>query len=242
MLPARTCRARGQSDETRPMNQLRVVFDLDDTLYPERAFAVSAFQAAGAWAASALGVDGLQADMERLLDEGHLGQLFTLVLEQRGLDQQHSAQLIEVYRHHAPERLAVYDDVQPILERYGAVGPLGLITDGTVGVQQAKVRALGIEDRFNHIIYTHGLGGRDFAKPHPAAFAAMEQKIGVPGARFVYVGDNPSKDFVSPNRMGWTTVQIIRPQRIHATAVAVAGGQPQHTITSLHELPALLEP
>ena len=222
------------------MNNLRVVFDLDDTLYAERAFAVSAFQAAGAWAASALGVDGLHIDMERLLDQGHLGQLFKLVLDQRGIDQQHAAELIEVYRSHAPESLDLYDDVPPILERFSALGPLGLITDGTVGVQQAKVRALGIEDRFKHIIYTHGLGGRDYAKPHPAAFEAMQREIGVPAARFVYVGDNPSKDFVSPNRMGWTTVQITRPQRIHATAVAVEGGQPHYMITSLDELPAIL--
>ena len=150
------------------MNEPRVVFDLDDTLYAERAFAVSAFQAAGAWAASALGVDGLHVDMERLLDQGHLGQLFKLVLDQRGIDQQHAAQLIDVYRSHAPERLALYDDVLPILERFRALGPIGLITDGTVGVQQAKVRALGIEDQFQHIIYTHGLGGREYAKPHPA--------------------------------------------------------------------------
>ncbi len=222
------------------MNQLRLVFDLDDTLYPERAFAVSAFKAAGAWAATALGVDGLDADMERLLDAGHLGQLFTLVLEQRGLDQLHSAQLIEAYRTHAPARLALYDDVHPILERYRAFGPLGLITDGTVSVQQAKVRALGIEERFKHIIYTHALGGRDYAKPHPAAFEAMQQEIGVPGAHFVYVGDNPAKDFVTPNRMGWTTVQISRPQRIHTTAKAVEGGHAKHAIRSMDELPAIL--
>ena len=32
------------------MSHLVLVFDLDDTLYPERQFALSGFQAAGRWA------------------------------------------------------------------------------------------------------------------------------------------------------------------------------------------------
>ncbi len=223
------------------MSRLRVVFDLDDTLYPERSFAISAFDAAAKWAKATHGIDGLAADMTRLLDEGHLGHLFPLVLEQRGLDRAHAAGLIDAYRRHEPKQLAVYDDVVPVLQQYSAVGPLGLITDGTVSVQRAKVRALGLEHRFQEIIFTHGLGGRDFAKPHPAAYEAMQTAIGAAGDRFVYVGDNPSKDFVSPNRMGWTTVQIVRPQRIHASAKVVAGGAAHHIIETLAELPALLE-
>jgi putative hydrolase of the HAD superfamily len=222
------------------MNGCRVIFDLDDTLYPERSFAVSAFASAGEWARVALGADGLAADMVRLLDDGHLGALFTLVLEQRGIDPAHASGLIEAYRRHEPAQLDLFDDALPVLEQLGEYAPLGLITDGTVGVQQSKVRALGLQKRFGEIIYTHGLGGRDFAKPHPAAYEAMMDALGPTQDRFVYVGDNPAKDFVSPNRMGWTTVQIIRPQRIHASAVAADGGAPHHIIETLRELPALL--
>ena len=198
------------------MSRLRVVFDLDDTLYAERDFAVSAFEAAGAWAEATLGHRGLAAEMSDLLDAGHLGQLFTLVLERRGIDAVHSAALIEAYRRHKPVQLALYPDAAPMLEQFRAAGPIGLITDGTPEVQRAKVDALGVADRFARIVYTHELGGRSFAKPHAASFEAMQAAIGAPGDRFVYVGDNPSKDFVAPNRMGWTTVQVVRPQRIHA--------------------------
>lgn len=222
------------------MSRLCVVFDLDDTLYPERSFAISAFGAAAAWAQATLGIDGLDADMTRLLDDGHLGQLFALALEQRGVDRVYASGLIEAYRSHEPAQLALFEDALPVLEQLGAAGPIGLITDGTVGVQQAKVRALGLQKRFHEIIYTHGLGGRDFAKPHPASYGAMVQAIGSPGDRFVYVGDNPAKDFVSPNCMGWTTVQIIRPQRIHANSVAVENGSPQYVIETLGELSAIL--
>jgi len=223
------------------MSRLRVVFDLDDTLYPERSFAVSAFGAAGAWAEQRLGVSGLADDMTRLLDDGHLGQLFALVLERRGLDKEHAAQLIEAYRGHEPDQLDLYADVAPALDRLGQVSPLGLITDGTPAVQRSKVKALRIANRFKHIVYTHELGGREFAKPHAGSFQAMAAALGETGDRFVYVGDNPAKDFISPNRMGWTTVQIVRPQRIHAGVTVAEGGAPHHVVETLAALPALLQ-
>jgi putative hydrolase of the HAD superfamily len=223
-----------------PVSTSRIVFDLDDTLYPERSFAVSAFAEIGAWARETLGAEGLAADMTRLLDAGHLGQLFGMVLAQRGLDATHADTLIDVYRQHRPARLDLYPDAARVLDWLAASGPLGLITDGTVPVQQAKVQALGVASRFGHIVYTHAAGGRQFAKPHPVAFEAMQAAIGRAGDRFVYVGDNPAKDFQAPNRLGWTTVHIVRPQRIHANAVAIEDGEPHHVIATLDELPALL--
>jgi putative hydrolase of the HAD superfamily len=223
------------------MSRLRVIFDLDDTLYPERSFAISAFEAVGAWAQQALQVDGLGHDMVRLLDDGHLGKIFRKALEQRGIDAAHAPRLIEVYRQHQPGHLTLYPDAGPALDRVASASPIGLITDGTVAVQQAKVRALGIASRFQRIIYTHEAGGRDFAKPHAGSFEAMQAALGAPGDRFVYVGDNPAKDFLAPNRMGWTTVQVVRPQRIHAGAIAIEGGAAQHVVETLADLPAIIE-
>ena len=94
--------------------------------------------------------------------------------------------------------------------------------------------------RFRHIVYTSALGGRQFSKPHPLAYERMEAALGEPGDRFVYVGDNPAKDFVVPNQRGWISVQVDRPLRIHARAATAPGGAPQHVIASLADLPALL--
>lgn len=222
------------------MTSIRVIFDLDDTLYPERAFAVSAFDAAAEWARDALGLDGLAAEMTQLLDDGHLGRLFTIVLERRGVDPGHAAGLIEAYRRHQPVQLDLYPEVDAVLGTLAGRAPIGLITDGTPEVQRSKVRALGLESRFAAIVYTHELGGREFAKPHRSAFEAMEKALAAPGARFVYVGDNPAKDFQAPNRMGWTTVQVLRPQRIHAGAAVIEHGAPHHVVDTLAELPAIL--
>lgn len=224
------------------MSRLRVAFDLDDTLYPERQFALCGFRACGEWAKAQFGVDGLAEEMTRLLDTGMLGKLFKMVLESHVPDHrpEHLVALREAYRGAAAE-LSLFDDAHWALEHYAAKGPLGLITDGTHTVQRKKVTALALEPRFHEIVYTDALGeDRAYFKPHPMAFERVAAAIGVPGDRFVYVGDNPVKDFVAPNAMGWTTVQVVRDGGIHDVTKVIDGGAPQHRIRSLSELPDIL--
>ena len=225
------------------MSGLVLVFDLDDTLYPERQFALSGFAAAGRWAAAELGVEGLAADMTRLLDDGHLGQLFRMALAEKMPEHrpEHLAGLLEAYRDHEPE-LALFDDAGWALAHFAGQAKLGLITDGTHRVQAKKVAALGIATHFREIVFTDALGGRAFSNPHPKSYELVERALGAEGDRLVYIGDNPSKDFIVPNARGWISIMVHRPEqrRIHATAQVAAGGAPQHTIASLTELPAVL--
>jgi putative hydrolase of the HAD superfamily len=224
------------------VSRLRVVFDLDDTLYPERQFALCGFKACGEWAKAEFGVEGVGEEMTRLLDAGMLGKLFTTVLQTHipGHKPEHLAALRDAYRGAVAE-LTLFEDGAWALDHYAAKGPLGLITDGTHTVQRKKVAALALEPRFHEIVYTDALGDdRAYFKPHPMAFERVAAAIGEPGDRFVYVGDNPFKDFVAPNAMGWTTIQIVRDGGIHdATRIAEAGA-PQHQITALTQLPDIL--
>ena len=224
------------------MSELILVFDLDDTLYPERQFALSGFAAAGRWAEAQLGVGGLAEDMGRLLDEGHLGELFRIALAGRLPlhTPEQLAGLIDAYRDHDPE-LSLFDDAAWALAHF-AQAKLALITDGTHHVQARKVAALGIAARFREIVYTHALGGRQYSKPHPRGYEMVEAALGGRGDRLVYIGDNPSKDFIVPNERGWISIMVERPEfrRIHAHAKVAPGGAPQHTVASLTELPALL--
>jgi putative hydrolase of the HAD superfamily len=223
------------------MSGLRVIFDLDDTLYPESAFARSGFRAAGAWADASFGVAGMAAEMERLFGEGHLGPLFRKALARHVPDHDDAdlERLVEVYRTHAPE-IELYDDAAWALAHYAAAGPIGLITDGTASMQQAKVAALDIAHHFAEIVFTDALGGRSYRKPHPLSFEHMESALGGGSDRFVYIGDNPAKDFVTPNARGWLSIQIRRPGGIHDADNVAEGGTPQHTISSLRELPGII--
>jgi putative hydrolase of the HAD superfamily len=234
------------------MSKLCLVFDLDDTLYAERDFAVSAFAAVGRWAEATHEIAGLDHEMTALLDQGHLGQLFSMALAARlpGHGKAELEALRRVYLSHEPERLALFDDASRALDQFGGQADvkLGLITDGTATVQAAKIAALGIGERFQHRILTGALGSkpgdRAFHKPHPRAFEQMQAALAEPGDRLVYVGDNPAKDFQAPNRMGWMTVQVDRPSqrniRIHRGALALPEGEAHHVISSLDALQALL--
>ena len=219
-----------------------LVFDLDDTLYPERQFAVSGFRACERWLEQQFGVGGVVEEMARMLDDGYMRALFEHVLKDRvpNSTPEHLEAFIDVYRLHEPE-IELYADAVHALEHFERQGPIGLITDGQHVVQSAKVRALDIGHRFEHIVYTGALGGRAFSKPHPLSYEMMERELEGHGDRFVYVGDNPAKDFVTPNARGWISVQIHRPQRIHIRAETAPGGQAQHVIDSLTELPELVE-
>ncbi len=225
------------------MSRLHVVFDLDDTLYPERDFAIAGFKAAALWAERAFGVPDLHVEMTHMLDTGMLGKIFATVLAKHVPDHkpEHVTQFHGAYRTAEPT-LTLFDDARAALDHYGRLGPLGLITDGTLAMQQKKVRGLGVAPRFAEIVYTDGLGeNRAYFKPHPKPFEVMASKLGSPGDRFVYVGDNPVKDFVAPNAMGWTTVQIRRDVGgIHDATREVPGGAAQHVVGTLAHLPDLL--
>lgn len=225
-------------------SQVHVIFDLDDTLYPERQHAHSGFEAAGHHARMAWEIEGLADDMKRMLDEGHLGAVFKMALAAKRPDHTEAdlAALREAYRDHRPTTLELFEDGQWALDHYRARGALGLITDGNAGVQGRKIEALGIAHYFDAAVLTGALGEpREFHKPHPRAYELIEQKIGAPGDHYVYIGDNPAKDFITPNARGWTSIQIMREQTIHDQHAVAEGGAPQHRIHSLRELTGIIE-
>src|SRR3989304_1275528 len=84
-----------------------VVFDLDDTLYPERAYVRGAIRAAARWAAEKLGEEP-QAVLDELwamFEAGVRRQTFDRWLERRGrAPEADRADMIEAYRRHPPRR------------------------------------------------------------------------------------------------------------------------------------------
>ena len=224
------------------MPQTHLIFDLDDTLYAERDYAIGGFRAAATWAETHLGVTPSVDQMIALLDDGHLGKLFELALRDAKPD--HTADelkaFVRAYGRQEPQ-VRLFADAAEALTYWQPRAPLGLVTDGHAATQHAKITALALKPRFQHIIATGELGpDRAFHKPHPRAFELMQQKLGAPGDTFVYVGDNLSKDFVSPNALGWTSIWIDRPthraNRIHKHTSAPAGGDPHIVVHDLGEL------
>lgn len=233
-----------------------VIFDLDDTLHSEREYAFSGFEAVAVAFENSFGdPTAAAADMRRLFDTEHRPRVFDALLAERGRpeDPAFVALMVEAYRTHHPV-INLFPDADAALSRLCLRCKLGLITDGPKVQQWAKIDALGLGHRFDEIIVTSELGeneggrrGMDlnaypagFGKPHPRAFELMSGRLGVGSTRCAYVADNPAKDFVAPNALGWRTVQIVRAGGIYVDRSPPDGGSPHHTIDSLDALDVFL--
>jgi putative hydrolase of the HAD superfamily len=217
--------------------RLAIVFDLDDTLYAEQSYTFSGYQAVAEAFAPRLAAEfDLSARMRSLFDSPDRARVFNVIVEELGAPQPDAliADMVETFRAHRPT-IQLFPDAAAALERLAGGGPLGLISDGHLVTQQAKVEALKLRERIDEIILT-GEWGQDFWKPHPRAFEEMTQRLDVPHSACVYVADNRKKDFIAPNALGWRTVFVDRPRAVYADNAAPPGGAPQLTIPTLDTL------
>lgn len=219
-----------------------IVFDLDDTLYPEWSYVQSGFAAvARAFADRLAAPFDIAARMAELARSPQRGRVFNALCEEAGVTDPDdcATRMVETYRTHDPI-IELFPDARAALDRYRGQIPMGLISDGYLVTQNTKLNALGIREMFHTVLLTDQWG-REYWKPHPRAFERMMASLALPPDAILYVSDNPAKDFVAPNRLGWQTVRIVRPGGVHADAVAPSGGQARHTIHSLDELGDALE-
>lgn len=218
-----------------------VVFDLDDTLYPEHDYVVSGFGAVATEFEHVLGPpQPTLRDMVRLFEADRHAKVFDELLRARGIDEDPAlvGRMVDCYRAHRPQ-ISLHDDARSILPQLKDRYQLGIITDGRLSTQSLKIDALQISHLFESIIITGELGD-GFAKPHVRAFEKMADTLGVAGTECLYVADNAAKDFIAPNALGWTTVQVLRPNGLYHDNRASQGGDARHRIESLLELPQTL--
>ena len=223
---------------TEPWPIHTIVFDLDDTLYPESDFVHSGFVAADAWLRREQGIEGFLERALRLFAAGQRGTIFNQALAELGAPEADALvrRLVAVYREHEPA-LTLEPAAEAVLAWAESRFELALITDGFAAVQARKIRALDLERRIACRIITDELG-REFWKPHPAAFRKVMEVLPGPADGYVYVADNPRKDFVAPRRLGWRTLRLRRPGGEHAAYVAGEQEAAEREVASLAELPS----
>ncbi len=214
-----------------------VVFDLDDTLYPEQSYAFSGFEAVGRWlqARIACHIDPAQR-MRELFLGGQRRRVFDCLLMELRLPEPHKLlpEMIQCYRTHLPT-IELHEDARTALQAWRGQWRLGLISDGPLVMQERKIEALGLRDLLDEIILTDQWGA-DYWKPHARAFKVMENRLGVSGSAVVYLADNCAKDFVAPRLLGWRTVQVLRTGGLYCDNPSPAGGEPEAQVASLTEL------
>ena len=194
-----------------------IVFDLDDTLYPERAYVLSGFRAVAVWAEERVGIPADQgfAEFCRLFEEGVRGDTFNRWLENHESNPDDWVpQMVQVYREHDP-RITSYPEVPILLQRLRPRYRLGLVSDGYAEVQKRKLAALGLTSYFDVLVLSDEWG-REAWKPNARPFEIVLQKLGVTGPEAVYVADNPNKDFLGARQVGMWTVRVRRPEGLYS--------------------------
>lgn len=192
-----------------------LIFDLDDTLYPERDFVFSGYRAVSEAVQREHDAD-IYDELVALFQSGARGDLFTPVLE-RHLDdvrESYVKKLVEVYRSHEPD-IDPYPDAIEALGQLTGWKALGIVTDGWLEVQKKKVEALGIAPYFDAIVYTDSWGKAGW-KPSAKGYLESAARLSVEPGCLAYIGDNPRKDFVTAKSLGFTTVRVRRRGGLHS--------------------------
>lgn len=215
-----------------------VVFDLDNTLcrntHDTTALYEQTFDRVGVepfgrpddlWAA----LDGPPDPDDRI---GYLGAGFARLAAQHGRSEVDplalAAALTEVIDHTTVELLPGASEA---LEYARANGPVGILTNGPQSRQEQKVRALGLDEMVDKIVYA---GDLDRRKPHVDPFEAILDGLNVAPERTLYVGDSLAYDVAGAQNAG-LAVAWLRGED------AAGNYDPEYIIDSLDELGALLD-
>jgi len=185
------------------------LFDLDDTLYLQQHWLT------GAWTAVAEAGVGLGLDREPLhralltvASEGSgRGRIIDRALAAVCADTVYSRPLVAAFRSYRAPRLPCFPGVSEALARLRTRIPIGLVTDGDVGIQRGKLASLGLLDAFDVVIYSDGLG-REHRKPASAPFLAALYHLNILSERAVFVGDRPDTDIAGAAAVGMRAIRV----------------------------------
>ncbi len=207
-----------------------VVFDLDDTLYKEQDYLRSAYREIAARIESQYGLEGIYDQMLKWWQEGeNVFQRLVSYCPQFTVND-----LLAIYRSHVPA-IRLDEETKCLLDRLHSYAVLGLITDGRSLTQRHKIDALGLSAYMdeNDILIS---GETGFEKPSDESFRHFMERY--PSRTYYYIGDNPAKDFIAPNRFGWTTVCLLDDGRnIHPQDFSLSQQMlPQHRISQFSEI------
>jgi putative hydrolase of the HAD superfamily len=138
--------------------------------------------------------------------------------------------LFSVYMNAYQSAWRLFDDVLLCLDglpRYR----LGVVSNGRSAEQRKKLKALGIDHRFEHIAISEDTGA---AKPEPRIFLAACAAMGITPESALFVGDNYEIDYLASRAAGMSAVLLDRAGRALPTENTVR-------VSSLNELPGLLK-
>ena len=124
-------------------------------------------------------------------------------------------------------------DAKETLTRLQRTCRIALLTNGDSGLQREKIAAFGLEKLFDAVAVSgeYGVG-----KPRPAIFHFLLSELGLDPSEAAMVGNSLERDIAGAKNAGLAASIWLRV----SGSEEYADVTPDHTITGLHELPALI--
>ena len=217
-----------------------VIFDLDDTLISEREYIKSGFKEV---AKKIKTIYKLNINKEEIFNnlekefEKDSREVFNRVLNNFNIEytKDDILYLIKIYREHKPD-IKFYNDVMPAIKELKQNKiKVGIISDGYLATQKAKLEAINAYSIFDKIILTEEIG-RNYWKPHPKAFEMMKKYFSVDYDEIMYIGDNPKKDFYIGKEYPVYTVRLIRDNGIYMDEIYYKNIEPKKTVDCIYKI------
>jgi putative hydrolase of the HAD superfamily len=109
---------------------------------------------------------------------------------------------------------------------------IGLITNGLPGLQQNKLKMLGIDNIFDRVLVS---GEYNCPKPQLRGFELMSEWLNLDPSQMMYVGDHPVNDVFASRRANYTPVWV----RIREEVGEVC--ECEYSVKDVSEIPALVD-
>jgi putative hydrolase of the HAD superfamily len=223
------------------MKSKAIIFDLDDTLYNEIDYLLSAYREIAEFLSTFLNEKVGKDDIYELMCTYYKDKknIFQEILNYLEIPNTFTPdQLLNIYRNHRPT-IKINSEGEILLDYLVSNNyNLGLITDGRSVQQRNKIKSLGLEKYFKIIVISEEFGSE---KPSLKNFRFFEEMFA--GCAYYYIADNPKKDFIGPNELGWTTICLVDNGRnIHPQNFAVeAEYLPNYSITKLSQILEIIQ-
>lgn len=113
---------------------------------------------------------------------------------------------------------------------------MGIITNGPYRHQLRKIRTMGLVNWFEleHVLISGQVG---IAKPNPAIFQLMEERLGMSGEDICYLGDSFENDVVGAKAANWKAIWFNHRKRIKP----IAPYQADKVVTDWDELVEVIQ-
>lgn len=203
-----------------------VIFDLDDTLYKEVDFVLSAYQHIDRLLVAGYDLEPKEAYYvlikAKLENKNSFDELDSYLKEQNIVIPDAIDWMVNEYRYHVP-LISLDKDAKRTLDRLHDSGiPMFIITDGRSITQRNKIKALGLDEYipWENIFISEDVG---CDKTNPYSFNRIRERcesLTDMVCKYIFIGDNPAKDFVVANKFGAMSFQLkdnganIHPQNI----------------------------